>query len=72
MVTMAQLEKFVKLYQEAESVDEVCKAMGWKREKVASQASQLRKKGVPLKKFSRDKLTETDLAELTALCDGKK
>jgi len=71
MVTMVQLEKFVKLYQEAESVEEVCKAMNWKREKVASQASQLRKKGVPLRKFSRDKLSDGDIAKLTKLCGSK-
>ena len=71
MVTMAQLEKFVKLYQEAESVDEVCKAMNWKREKVASQASQMRKKGVPLRKFSRDKLSDGDIAKLAKLCGSK-
>ena len=73
MVTVQELKKFVSVYQAAENVEEVAKAMGgWKREKVASQASQLRKKGIPLKKFSRDKLTEDDLAELTALCNGKK
>ena len=71
MVTVAQLEEFVKLYQSAESVDEVCKAMNWKREKVASQASQLRKKGVPLRKFSRDKLSDTDIAKLAKLCGSK-
>ena len=71
MVTVAQLEEFVKLYQSAESVDEVCKAMNWKREKVASQASQLRKKGVPLRKFSRDKLSDGDIAKLAKLCGSK-
>ena len=71
MSTMAELKKFVKFYQGAESVDAVAKEFGWKKEKVASQVSQLRKKGIPLKKFARDKLTDGDLAELTALC-GKK
>lgn len=71
MVTMTELKKFVKTYQAAESVADVAKAMGWKREKVASQASQLRKKGIPLKKFSREKLTDDDLAELVGICNGK-
>ncbi len=71
MVTLAELKKFVKVYQAADTVDAVAKEFGWKKEKVASQASQLRKKGVPLRKFSRDKLTDGDLADLTALC-GKK
>jgi len=72
MVTMTELKKFVKVYQDAESVQAVADAMKWKREKVASQASQLRKKGIPLKKFSREKLTDDDLAELAGLCNGKK
>ena len=71
MVTLQDLKKFVKFYQAADTVDAVAKEMGWKKEKVASQASQLRKKGIPLKKFSRDKLTDDDLADLTKLC-GKK
>lgn len=72
MTTLNELKKFVKTYQAAESTEEVCQKMGWKREKVASQASQLRKKGIPLKKFSRDKLTDGDIADLTELCNGKK
>ena len=72
MVTLSELKKFVKVYQAAESVDAVAKEFGWKKEKVASQASQLRKRGIPLKKFSREKLTDQDLAELTALANGKK
>ena len=71
MVTMVQLEKFVKVYQAADSVDSIAKEFGWKREKVSSQASQLRKKGIPLKKFSRDKLTDGDIAKLTKLCGSK-
>jgi hypothetical protein len=71
MITMTDLKKFVKIYQDAESVADVAKAMSWKHEKVASQASQLRKKGIPLKKFSREKLTDDDLAELAGLCNKK-
>ncbi len=72
MVTLQELKKFVKVYQAAESVDAVAKEFGWKKEKVASQASQLRKKGIPLKKFSREKLTDADLADLTKLCGAAK
>ena len=71
MITMSELKKFVKVYQAAESIDAACKEMNWKREKVASQASQLRKKGIPLKKFSRGKMTDDDLADLMKLCNGK-
>ena len=73
MVTMSDLKRFVKVYQAADSVDAVAKEMNWKKEKVSSQSQLLRRKGIPLKKFSRNRLTDSDVAELAALCsNGEK
>ena len=72
MVTMAELKKSVQVYQGAETMDVVAKEMGWKKEKVSPQAQQLKKKGIPLKKFSRNRFSDSDVAELAALCNGEK
>ena len=70
MVTMADLKTFVQVYQAAENLDAVASQMGWEKQKVSSQAQLLRRKGIPLKKFSRERLSRDDLAELAALCEG--
>ena len=71
MVSMADLKKFVTVYQAAGTLDEVAEKMGWEKQKVSSQAQLLRRKNIPLKKFSRNQLSEADLKELAALCNGK-
>lgn len=52
-VTADELKQFVKTYQEASSIAEVAKKMAWKVEKVRTQATRVRKAGVPLKAFKR-------------------
>lgn len=70
-VTVDELQKFVKVFKAATSIDEVVEKTGWKLEKVRSQATRLRKRGVPLKKFPRGggaSLSDADFASLAKLC----
>jgi hypothetical protein len=46
-------EKFVKVWNEAESKDEVVSTMGLSPSKVNNWSGKLRAAGVPLKKFTR-------------------
>ena len=68
-VSVGDLKRFVAFYQAADSVNQVATKMGWKRGKVLSQASGLRKKGVPLKKLGRKHLTESDIKSLVDICE---
>lgn len=68
-VTIDELKRFVEIYQAANSAVEVAEKTGWKIEKVRTQATRLRKNGVPLKKFTKKSaLTTADLTSLKALC----
>ena len=70
-VTIDELKKLVNAYQKATSIIEVAGHMGWKLEKVRTQATRLRKRGVPLREFPRQsKLSEADIIDLTGLCGG--
>ena len=71
-VTVNELTKFVETFQQASSIKEVARELGWKIEKVNSQATRLRKRGVELKKFPRQtSLSEMDIADLKGLCGVK-
>lgn len=71
-VTLDELEQFIREFQKADSIEDVADEMGWKTEKVRTQATRLRKRGVALKAFPRQSsLSEADFAGLAALADGK-
>lgn len=70
-VTLDELKKFVENFQEAVSLEAVAKVMNWSIEKVRTQATRLRKRGVALKDFPRQsKLSAVDIASLQGLCEG--
>lgn len=48
-----RLSRLVIIWQKARTIDEVCKRMGAMYSEVAAQASLLRGKGVPMKRFKR-------------------
>ncbi len=55
---------FVQVWQQASSIDEVCKKTGLKRISAQTRARSYRIKGVALKKFSRAGYTKTDYSAL--------
>ena len=67
-VTKDELAKFVIAYQESSSLAETAEKMGWKIEKVRTQATRLRKLDVPLKEYNRQGLTAEDISDLAELC----
>lgn len=68
-VSLDELKRLVEVFQTATSIEEVASTLGWKIEKVRTQATRLRKRGVALKKFAKQsKLTETDIESLKGLC----
>lgn len=70
-VTIDELKKFVEVFQKATSVEEVAKALDWKIEKVRTQATRLRKRGVELKTFPKlSSLTGEDIDALAELADN--
>jgi hypothetical protein len=71
-VSVDELRQFIKVFQAATSISEVVEKMGWKLEKVRTQATRLRKRGVALKKFPRGSgLSDADFAALAKLADSK-
>jgi len=46
-------ERFIRVWQKATSLQEVCKQLEINKAKASNRAALLRKKGVPLKKFTR-------------------
>ena len=70
-VTIEELDEFVRTYQAAESLAEIATALDWTVEKVRSQATRLRKRGVPLKKITRKTdLTSEDIENLAKHCEA--
>lgn len=62
-------KKFVLTWQASKSVQEVCDKLGIYTNYAYARARFLRKKGVPLKQFSRQ---TTDYAALAALCQPEE
>jgi len=70
-VTFDELQGFVEVWQKASSVAEVAKITGWAEAKVRTQATRLRKGGVPLVKFSRPaSLTLENVESLRGICEA--
>lgn len=68
-VSVDELKKFVTEFQKATSIEEVAATMAWSLGKVRTQATRLRKKGVPLKAFPRQSSIQAeDWESLKELC----
>lgn len=68
-VTVDELKTFVGVFQSETSVSEVAATMGWTIEKVRTQATRLRKRGVPLRDFPKQSsLSDIDIESLTEIC----
>lgn len=77
--SLADLKTFVTTYQGCNSTREVAEKLDWNNPsgkpdtmRVNSLKQQLKQKGIPLKTMGRARLTESDLGELTALCNGEE
>lgn len=59
-----EYEQFIKLYQESQSIFEVCDKTGMDYNRVTSLASKLRKVGIPLKYMRRNLMKPEKIEQL--------
>lgn len=64
---MITAEKFVRVWQSADSLGEVAKRLGVSSIHATARAALYRRKGIPLQKFSRHGGRRLDVAALAAL-----
>jgi hypothetical protein len=62
-------EEFVRAWQTSKIIKEVCERTGLSKIQASNRASYYRKKGIPLKKFSRG-WENLDIPALTALAES--
>lgn len=66
-----EYEKFIDIFQKAQSITEVSNETGMTEQRVSSLASKLRKKGIPLKYMRKNYLSPDKVKKLTELAGEK-
>lgn len=62
-----EYEKFIDIFQKAQSITEVSNETGMTEQRVSSLASKLRKKGIPLKYMRKNYLSPDKVKKLAEL-----